>query len=281
MGKIGIITDSTCDLTKELLEENNIEKLPLYVTIGGKTYQDGVDITTKELYALVDKLGELPKSSSISSSAFEEYFKGYLKDYDQLLYIGIGSKLSGTYQNALMASKEFEEGTIYVADSQNLSSGIGLLLLKACKFRDEGKSVKEIYEEVTKLVPNVRTQFAINTLKYMHMGGRCSGFSRLLSITLKIKPILRVVNGTLGVGKKPIGYNRALKELLQYINNDKENLDTDCVMVTHAAADSDAVYLKEELSKMLPGQRVCETFAGGVIATHCGPRTIGILYIVK
>lgn len=281
MAKIGIITDSTCDLTKEILEANNIEKLPLYVSIGGRTYQDGVDITTKELYALVDKLGELPKSSSISIQAFQKYFSEYLTKYDQLYYIGIGSKLSGTYQNAFMASKEFPEGKVVVGDSQNLSSGIGLLVLKACKFRDEGKSLEEIKEEVDKIAPNVRTQFAINTLKYMHMGGRCSGVSRLLSVTLKIKPILRVVNGVLGVGKKPIGYNRALKELLQYINNDKDHLDTDYVMVTHASGDSDAVYLKAELAKMLPGQRVCETFAGGVIATHCGPRTIGILYIVK
>lgn len=279
--KIGIITDSTCDLTKELLEENNIEELPLYVTIGGKTYQDGVDITCKELYALVDKLGELPKSAGASITAFEEYFANYLEKYDQLVYCGIGSKLSGTYQSAIKAKESFPDDKIYIIDSANLSSGIGLLVLKACKFRDEGKTGKEIKEEVDKIVPNVRTQFAINTLKYMHMGGRCSGVSRLLSITLNIKPIIKVIDGGLKVGKKPIGYQRALKSMLEDINNDKDRLDTDYVMVTHAAGDSDAVYLKAELKKMLPNQRVCETFAGGVIATHCGPRTIGILYIVK
>ena len=281
MSKIAIITDSTCDLTKELLKENHIEALPLYVTIGGKTYQDGVDITSKELYALVDKIGELPKTSGASIHDFEIIFGNYLKEYDEIVYCGIGSDLSGTYQAATNAKENLNSDKIFIIDSKNLSSGIGLLLLKACKFRDQGLSGKEIKEEVDKIVPNVRTQFAINTLKYMHMGGRCSAVTKLLSITFNIKPIIRVVNGKLGVGKKPIGYNKALKALLEYIEADKEILDTDFVMVTHAQGDNDAVYLKDELAKRFPGQKVYETFAGGVIATHCGPRTIGILYIVK
>ena len=279
--KIGIITDSTVDLTKEIIEANHIECLPLYVTIGGKTYQDGVDINSKQLYDLVEEFGELPKSSSVSPLKLEEYFKDYLKKYDELFYCGIGSKLSGTFQNSLIAASNIGGNKIYCVDSQNLSSGIGLLVLKACKFRDQGMNTKEIAAEVEKIVPRVRTQFAINTLKYMHMGGRCSGFSRILSVTLNIKPILKVVDGALGVSKKPIGYQRALKGLLEYIENDKDNLDTDCVMITHAQGDEDAIYLKEELAKMLPNQLVYETYAGGVIATHCGPRTIGILYIVK
>lgn len=279
--KIGIITDSTVDLTNEILEEYRIERLPLYVSIGGKTYQDGVDINSKQLYELVDKYGELPKSSSVSPLKLEEYFREYLEKYDQLVYCGIGSKISGTYSNACIASQNIGDNKVFCVDSQNLSSGIGLLVLKACKFRDQGMSAKDIALEIEKIAPRVRTQFAINTLKYMHMGGRCSGFSRVLSVTLNIKPILKVVDGVLGVSKKPIGYQRALKGLLEYIESDKDNLDTDCVMVTHAQGDSDAVYLKEELAKMLPNQKVFETYAGGVIATHCGPRTIGILYIVK
>lgn len=281
MPKIGIISDSTCDLTLELREKHNIEVIPLLVTIGGKTYKDGEDITTKELFKLVDENEALPKTSNASPAILEKYFSEFLEKYDQIIFCGIGSDLSGNYQNAMIAKDAFEDGKVFVVDSKNLSSGIGLVVLKGCKFRDEGLEASEIAKKMEEIVPNVRTQFAINTLKYMHMGGRCSGFTKILAITLKIKPILKVVDGVLGVSKKPIGYNRALATLLEYIENDKDHVDPDFVMVTHSLGEEDAPFLKENLAKIVPECHVEETFAGGVIATHCGPRTIGILYIVK
>lgn len=281
MKKIGIITDCTCDLTKEMYEKYNIEVLPLYVVMKGKTYQDGIDITTEEMYKLVDKYNELPKTSNVSPAKFEEYFKYYLEKYESIIYYGIGSDLSGTYQNAKIAASEFEENKVFIGDSKNLSTGIGLLILKAAKYRDEGYSAKEIFEKVNELVPRVRTQFAINTLKYLHMGGRCSGVSKILGTALKLKPIIKVINGKLEVSKKPIGYVRALRTMLDNAYADLGNMDLDHVFVTHTVADSDAKYLKEELSKVIPSDCLRETNASGVIATHCGPRTIGILYLVK
>lgn len=281
MKKIGIITDSTSDLTKEMYQKYEIEVLPLYVILQGKTYADGIDITMEELYAKVDKCGELPKSSNVSPAKFIELFSQYLEKYESIVYFGIGSDLSATCQNAKLAASEFEEGKVYIGDSKNLSSGIGLLLLKAAKFRDEGYSAKEIYEKVEALVPYVRTQFAINTLKYLHMGGRCSGVSKFFGSALKLKPIIRVIDGKLVVGKKPIGYKKALSALLDYFESDLEKVDLDNVFVTHAVAKSDAEYLEEKLGKMIPSECIRETCASGVIATHCGPRTIGILYIVK
>ena len=281
MKKIGIITDCTSDLTKEMYEKYNIEVLPLYVVMKGKTYQDGIDITTEEMYKLVDKYNELPKTSNVSPAKWEEYFKYYLEKYESIIYYGIGSDLSGTYQNAKIASLEFDSERVFIGDSKNLSTGIGLLVLKAAKYRDEGYSAKEIFEKVNELVPRVRTQFAINTLKYLHMGGRCSGVSKILGTALKLKPIIKVVDGKLEVSKKPIGYVRALRTMLDNAYEDLENIDLDHVFVTHTVADSDAKYLKEELSKVIPSDCLRETNASGVIATHCGPRTIGILYLVK
>ena len=281
MKKIGIITDCTCDLTKEMYEKYNIEVLPLYVVMKGKTYQDGIDITTEEMYKLVDKYNELPKTSNVSPAKFEEFFKYYLEKYESIIYYGIGSDLSGTYQNAKIAASEFDENKVFIGDSKNLSTGIGLLILKAAKYRDEGYSAKEIFEKVNELVPRVRTQFAINTLKYLHMGGRCSGVSKILGTALKLKPIIKVINGKLEVSKKPIGYVRALRTMLDNTYADLGNMDLDHVFVTHTVADSDAKYLKEELSKVIPSDCLRETNASGVIATHCGPRTIGILYLVK
>lgn len=281
MKKIGIITDCTCDLTKEMYEKYNIEVLPLYVVMKGKTYQDGIDITTEEMYKLVDKYNELPKTSNVSPAKFEEFFKYYLEKYESIIYYGIGSDLSGTYQNAKIAASEFDENKVFIGDSKNLSTGIGLLILKAAKYRDEGYSAKEIFEKVNELVPRVRTQFAINTLKYLHMGGRCSGVSKILGTALKLKPIIKVINGKLEVSKKPIGYVRALRTMLDNTYADLGNMDLDHIFVTHTVADSDAKYLKEELSKVIPSDCLRETNASGVIATHCGPRTIGILYLVK
>lgn len=281
MKKIGIITDCTSDLTKEMYEQYNIEVLPLYVVMKGKTYQDGIDITTEEMYKLVDKYNELPKTSNVSPAKFEEYFKYYLEKYESIIYYGIGSDLSGTYQNAKIAASEFDEDKIFIGDSKNLSTGIGLLILKAAKYRDEGYSAKEIFEKVNELVPRVRTQFAINTLKYLHMGGRCSGVSKILGSALKLKPIIKVIDGKLEVSKKPIGYVRALRTMLDNAYEDLDKMDLDHVFVTHTVADSDAKYLKEELSKVIPSDCLRETNASGVIATHCGPRTIGILYLVK
>ena len=281
MKKIGIITDCTSDLTKEMYEKYNIEVLPLYVVMKGKTYQDGIDITTEEMYKLVDKYNELPKTSNVSPAKWEEYFNYYLEKYDSIIYYGIGGDLSGTYQNAKIASLEFDSERVFIGDSKNLSTGIGLLVLKAAKYRDEGYSAKEIFEKVNELVPRVRTQFAINTLKYLHMGGRCSGVSKILGSALKLKPIIKVVDGKLEVSKKPIGYVRALRTMLDNAYEDLDNMDLDHVFVTHTVADSDAKYLKEELSKVIPSDCLRETNASGVIATHCGPRTIGILYLVK
>ena len=279
MKKINIVTDCTSDLSSELIEKNNITVIPLYVNFDEESYRDGIDITTEQIYEKVKEYNQLPKSATISPAVYHDYFSSFPKDED-VIYIGIGSGFSGSFQNAVLASEEFDN--VYVVDSQNLSSGIGLLLLKMCKFRDEGQPTVQIIKNINRIIPQVRTQFAINTLDYLHMGGRCSGTSRIFGTLLKIKPIIRVIDNKMEVAKKPHGkYIKALNVLLDYIDNDKERLDKDNIMVTHSLADDDAVYLIKELKERFPGTNIVETRASGVISTHCGPRTIGILYIVE
>ena len=282
MKKVCVLTDCTADLTKELYEKNEIEVLPLYVTIGGKTYSDGIDITTEEMYEKVKEFGELPRSSAIPPAVFEEKFKELLVSYEQIIYMGIGSGFSGTYNNAIIASHEFPENKIFVIDSKNLSSGIGLLLLKATKFRDQGFDGAQIKSKIEDLIPRIRTQFAIDTLEYLHKGGRCSGTAKIFGTLLKIKPIIRVENGAMHVAKKPMGkFSRALDIILDYVNHDLENIDPEFVMVTHSLSSVASRYLIDELKKLNHFTNIYETFAGGVISTHCGPKTIGILYIVN
>lgn len=279
---VKIITDCTSDLTKELYEKHDIEVIPLYVTIGGKTYQDGVDISTEELYQKVQEYGELPKSSAVSPVVMFEHFKAHYDRGDDVLFMGIGGELSATYQTAKLTAKEFPSNRIRVVDSKNLSSGIGLLLLKAVKFRDEGDDLEMIAKKVEQIVPFVKTQFAINTLEYLHKGGRCSGTARIFGTLLKIKPIIRVIDGQLMVAKKPHGkFNVALEVMLDYLRQDKDRVDEDCLFITHSLAGEDAKYLREKIQGIVKVKQIYETFASGVISTHCGPRTIGILYIVN
>ena len=281
MEKIGILTDTASDLSLELYEKNNIERMPFYVTINGKEYLSGKDITVEELFQYAKKNKSIPRTSQITPSKFIEYFEGYLKKYDQLIYIGISSQFSGTINNANIAASEFD-GKVKVVDSLNLSSGIGLLVLRACKWRDMGKTSDEIVQELNRCIPLVRTQFAINTLTYLHYGGRCSDVTRLFGTLLKIKPIVKVVNGKMVVAKKPIGkLTKALNVILQMVEADKDNIDLDNVMITHCLADEEAQYLKEGLTKFLQPENVHETFADVIVSSHCGPKTIGILYILK
>jgi len=282
MSKIGIIADTACDLTKELITKNNIEIIPFYVNVNGKEYLSGKDITVEELFKYAEKHKVIPKTSQISFLTFMEEFEKYLQKYDEIIYIGLGSKFSGTFNNVRLAKEELNSEKIHLIDSQNLSSGIGLLLLKACKLRNLGKSCNEIVKEVQRCVPLVRTQFAINTLDYLHWGGRCSGTTHLFGTLLRIKPIVKVVDGAMMVAKKPIGkFEKALKVMIDMVRAEKDNIDPDNIMITHCLADEDAQYLKKEISEFVSTDSIHETYADVIVSAHCGPRTIGILYILE
>lgn len=283
MNKVVIIADSTCDLTKEITNKRDIKIIPLYVNFGENSYKDGIDITTEELYQKVDELGYLPKSSAISPGDFMMTFETYLSQGYDIVLITLGSTISGTYQAALVAKDTFEDNRIYIVDSKNLSSGGGLLVLKACDYRDQGLSAKEICEKVEILVPLVRSQFAIQTMDYLYKGGRCSALSMLLGGVLSIKPIIQVNDGKLNVYKKSVGkMTRALDIMLEDYFMLYDKIDLSYVMITHSMAEKSAGYMKDKIieNNKMPKQ-LLETQAGCVISTHCGKGTIGILYILK
>lgn len=281
MNKIIILSDSTCDLSEKLIEENDVKIIPLYVSFDSDIYKDKEEITPSKLYELVKERKELPKTSACSIGDFITVFKKYLDEGYDVFYTGIGSKLSSTYNNALAAKQELNTDRIQISDSANLSTGIGLLVLKACEFAKNGKNVKEIKEEIDKLVPNVRSKFAVESLEYLHKGGRCSGVARFFGTMARLKPVIVVEDGKMNVMAKPIGKRRALQVMIDDIVANKENIYNDCVMITHTYADEDAAYLKEVLAREVPNAHIEETHAGCVISSHCGKGTIGILYILK
>jgi DegV family protein with EDD domain len=281
MNKIKIFTDSTSDLTPELIKENDISIIPLYVNFDEKSFKDGVDISTEELYKKVEEYGMLPKTSAAPPAEFYQAFKPYIdKDYD-IIFIGLSSALSSHLQNAVLAANQFPEGRIHIVDSLNLSSAIGLLVMKAVDFRAEGLNASEIAEKVRALVPKIKTAFIIDTLDYLYMGGRCSALENFFGGVLKIRPVVKVVDVKMILGQKLMGKReRALTTMLNNVIKEKDNISPERVMVTHSIS-NDADYLRNELTKHLDVNEVIETQAGCVISSHCGPNTIGILYIEK
>ena len=280
--KVKIITDSTCDLSKELIKKYDIEVLPLYVNFEDSTYLDGVDIDVNKLYELVEKKNELPKTAAVAIPTIEDVFKKYLDEGYDIVYTGISKAMSRTFENTYMIAQELDPERIFPVDSKNLSTGIGLLLLKACKYRDQGLSAKEIAANLEKDRELVLSQFAIEKMDFLHKGGRCSSVAAFLGTMLKIKPIIAVRDGKMHVAKKPIGKMKmALDVMLNQIEADKDRLDTDHIFVTHSLAYEYAEYLKEKLLEKFPNVDIIETVAGCVISSHCGKGTIGILYMVK
>jgi DegV family protein with EDD domain len=266
----------------EIINTYDISIVPMYVNFDEGSYADGIDITAEELYKKVDEYGKLPKTSAPSPNDFYNAFKPYIEQEKDIIYIGISSKLSSTLQNSIIAAGEFPEGRIEIVDSMNLSTGIGLLVLKACDFAKQGMNVHEIAEQVRAKVPKVKTAFVIDTLDYLYKGGRCSALQNFMSGVLKIKPIVKVVDGRMILGEKSRGKReKALNIMLENAIADKDIIESDRMLVTYSVGNTDSEYLKSELEKHINVKQVLTSTAGCVISSHCGPNTIGILYITK
>ena len=284
MNKVKIITDSTCDLSKDIIEARDIEVLPLYVNFTDESFRDGVNITTEELYKLVEKKNELPKTAAIDIVTLTDSFKKWLDLGYDIIFTGISRQMSRTYENALMAKDELEADNVYIVDSKNLSTGIGLTVLKACDYRDKGLSAKEIVDEMELITDKVKAQFAIETMDYLHKGGRCSSLAKIFGTLLKIKPIIFVREGKMSVGMKPIGKMKvALDKMIDMFLDDYKagKVVRDRVFITHSIAIESEKYIREKLEAEVKDMEIISTVAGCVISSHCGPGTIGILYITK
>jgi DegV family protein with EDD domain len=276
---VNILTDSTSDLGAEIREEFKVDAIPLTVTIGGQAYLDEIEIDQDKLFDLVAQTGVLPKTAAPSLGEFQKFF-----DRDgESIFIGISSRLSATLQNALLAAEEMTAGRVRVIDSLNLSTGIGLLVLRAAELRDAGKSANEIEQDILACVPKVRTSFVIDRMDYLYKGGRCNALQAIAGSVLKIHPIIEVQpDGTLGVKSKARGIRqKGIQAMLDDFVAHLEQLDRRRVFVTHTACPEDAEFLKSEIVRLAAPDDVRITRAGSVISSHCGPGTIGILYMVK
>ena len=276
---ITIITDSTADLNSDLVVKYQIVVIPLQVNLGGKTYLDGIDITTPQLFQLVTETGQLPQTAAPSIESFKNVFS----QAGEHIYIGLSSQLSATYQNAELAFHETGSERVTLIDSLNISNGIGLLVLKAAELRDKGLTAIEITEKIKASIPKVRTSFVIETMEYLYKGGRCSAVQNLIGSLLKIRPVIQVeANGKLSVKDKVRGNRRkALDSLLLDLKNHLAEVDRHRIFVAHTGCEEDAQYLAYEIRAMCAPDEVCVAMAGSVIASHGGPDTIGILYLVK
>lgn len=285
MNKVKIICDSTIDFTKEMYEKYDIEVAPLNVAFKQEetVYLDGINIDCESLYQKVEKYKETPKTSAVNVGTWVELYNKYIELGYDILVMTISSELSSCFQNANIAAGEFEEGRIFVVDGKSLSTGSGLLVLKMVEYRDQNLSAKEIFEKVSLLAPKVNAKFCLDRLDYLHNGGRCSGLSMLVAHALHIHPVLKLINGKIIVYKKVRGfYSKAMDEQIEELKNNIENVDTSHIFITASNNPSEDVdYIKNKLIEFIPEENIIITYAGCTICSHCGPKTIGILYLSK
>lgn len=282
MNKVLILTDSTADLSQGLMIKKDIQSVPLYIRFDEEVFQDGIDITTEELYEKVSEMGMLAKSSGLRSADFLVVFKKFIARGFDIVYIGVSSGLSGSVQAAEMARTEVDPNRIFIVDSKSLSSGVGLLVLKANDLKDQGFSAQEIKRKIDQLVPRVKVFFIIPELTYLAMGNRLTTTQKFFGNLLKVKPIITIKNGDVEVIKKPAGdIRKAIACLEKQFEKDSVNLDKDYVMVTHSYATKSAKYLRDSLTKNYEIRNVIDSYAGCVISAHIGKGSIGIAYLTK
>ena len=279
---VKIIADSTCDLSKDLLEKYDISVLPLHIVLGDKEYKDGFEISPDEIYEWSNTNKEAPKTSAAAISDTIDIYSKYLKSYDEIICFSISGQMSTTVNVMRMAAEELDaEDKIHIIDSENLSTGGGLLVIEAAIMAKEGKSGIEIVESINELKPYVRASFIVDTLTFLHRGGRCSGVAALAGGALKLHPKIVVENGGMKPDKKYRGkMNSAILNYVKDLEPQIKNAKTDRVFITHSGCEEEIIdsiyqYLEElELFK-----EILITRAGGVISSHCGPGTLGVLFI--
>ncbi len=281
MADIIITCDSTADLPLELIEKYNIGVIPLGVTLGDTTYQDGVNITPDEIYAHHAKTGELPKTTAANVGDFMDFFTPYVEAGKTVIHFPISSEMSSTYNNALLASAEWDN--VHIIDSRNLSTGIGLVVVAAAEMAQSGMDAEEIVAKAEELVKCSDASFVIDNLEYLHKGGRCSAVAMLGANLLKLKPCIDVTNGKMDVSKKYRGkYGEVLKQYVSERLADLSAIDDSRIFVTHAGcADEIVNAVVEQVKAYGYFKEIIPCRAGCTISSHCGADTLGILYIRK
>lgn len=279
--KTVIISDSTCDIAPEMIKERDIKIIPLTVVCGDEKFRDSIDITPDGVYDYYKKSGQLAKTTAANIDEHDEFIKANVPEGMDAIYFSISSEFSTSFNNLRLAAMEHDN--VYIVDSRNLSTGIGLLVLLAADLADEGKSAKEIQETINSLTANVDASFVVDTLEYLHKGGRCSSVAALGANLLKLKPLIQVKDGKMSVAKKYRGKrNDVLKEYVNEKLSEENEIIGKRIFVTHSGdCDEIAVELRDIVKAKYPDKDVLITRAGCTISVHCGPGTLGVLMIRK
>ncbi len=276
---IHILTDSTADLSKKQCEKLNIGVIPMYVQVNGRMYRDGEDIDAQSLFDQVKETGKYPTTSAPSPGDFLNFFNRKGKS----IYIGVSSKLSTTFRNAQLAISELGSRTVKLIDSLSISTGYGQVVLKAAEWRNAGMDFDELNDNIKEFVRKTRGIFILDTLDYLYHGGRCSAIDHFVSSLLNIRPFLNIrSDGTLGVLQKVRGSRmKALEALYTYLQKEVATSNISHLIITHLDCDDEVSYLGNKI-KMLGHQiEVSTAKVGCVLATHSGPKPLGIAYSIE
>lgn len=282
MNKVKIFCDSTADLSQELIERYDVTVLPLPVMIGERTCLDGIDVTPDDVYNHYETTGVLSKTSALNIAAYEEAWTPWIEKGYEIVHISLGAGFSGTFNAARLAAEEING--VYAVDSTSLSSGIALIIIEACELRDEGKSAKEIFDIIEERKLKSQASFLVGVIEYLWKGGRCSSVAALGANVLSLKPRIDVVDGKMISQKKYRGkiakcFNAYADDLLK----DRDDIKLDRIFVTHSGIEQEIIdAMVAKVKEHQPGvKEIIVNRAGCTISCHCGPGTLGILYMYK
>ena len=278
---IKITADSTCDLSPELTEKYNITILPLYIVKDGSAFKDMQEIVPQDIFDHVSAGGAITSTAAINVQDYIDYWTPLLKEYDAIIHVNISSDFSSCYQNACTAAKEFEN--VYVIDSRNLSTGSGHIVLEAAEMAMNGAKPKKIVDEMNALTAKVEASFVIDKLDYLRKGGRCSALAALGANLLSLRPCIEVKDGKMGVGKKYRGkFDVCIEKYVTERLEGRDDIRTKRIFITHSPCDKAIVdNVRKIIKKLYNFDEIIETNAGCTVSSHCGPNTLGILFIRK
>lgn len=283
MKKIRIVADSTCDLSAELIEKYDIPVIPLSIIMEDKSYYDGVEVTPDEIFAWANANKTTPKTSAVNIAYSKEILKPFMDNGEDIIFFGISTKMSGTCSAINMIAMQEEYDRLFVVDSANLSTGIGLQIIRAAELAEKGLTAEEIIADIESNKANVRASFVIDTLTFLARGGRCTALTAMMANTLRLHPMIVVRDGAMGVTKKFTGkMDVALNKYFESLKPELAKADPSRVFITHSGCNEKTILaIYDKLSELGYFNEILITRAGGVISSHCGPNTLGILYYVK
>lgn len=281
---VKIISDSTCDLSPELIAKYDIDILPLHILLGEDEYEDGRNITPQQIYDWSDTHKTTPKTSAPSLAEAIELFRPYIEEKREIVCFSISGSMSTSGNVMRLAAEELEASDLVtVIDSANLSTGIGLLVIEAAIMAEKGQSAAEIVATIEVLKPKVRASFVVDTLTYLYRGGRSNAVSAMAGGVLRLHPKIVVENGAMDASKKYRGkINSVIMSYVKDMEEDLKSARPERVFITHSGCDRDTVNaVRSYLESFGIFHEILETRAGGVVSSHCGPGTLGVLFIAK